>query len=279
VYILYTLCALCAHRLIVENLNKKERDVNYELASFLIPAISLVGERLLAFQPQATKTEIRKKDFVTSADNMSDKLLRAKINFIQTGAKIHSEEDGIELQETNARLWIVDPLDGTINYFHQDSVWGISVALVEKKQTQAGFVCLPALGQIFCCTRNRVVKAPIALKVCGDTDLGQAQIWMDHMKGRAEPIVDLFGKLTRATTCPQIRLCATYSLMQVATGKIAGYVHPGPKPEDFSAAALFVEKAGGRVTDFDGRPWNPFSKSIVATNSLLHDQLLEVINS
>jgi len=76
---------------------------------------------------------------------------------------------------------------------------------------------------------------------------------------------------------PQIRLCSTASLMAVATGKICAYVHPHPAPEDFAAGALIVEKAGGKVTDLQGKPWDIFSKSIVASNGILHEEILNGI--
>jgi fructose-1,6-bisphosphatase/inositol monophosphatase family enzyme len=53
---------------------------------------------------------------------------------------------------------------------------------------------------------------------------------------------------------------------------------PGPEPFDIAAAGLIVEKAGGKVTDMQGNPWSPFSESIVATNGLIHEALLEVLN-
>ena len=67
------------------------------------------------------------------------------------------------------------------------------------------------------------------------------------------------------------------SLMAVASGKICAYIHPHPAPEDFAAAAFIVEKAGGKVTDLGGNAWDLSSDSIVATNGLLHDQVLKVL--
>jgi myo-inositol-1(or 4)-monophosphatase len=65
----------------------------------------------------------------------------------------------------------------------------------------------------------------------------------------------------------------------VATGKIEGYVHPGPTPFDIAAGCLIVEACGGRVTDMEGKPWTAFSKSIVATNGLIHEGVLQLLNN
>jgi myo-inositol-1(or 4)-monophosphatase len=253
--------------------------MDYELASVISVSMKTIGNRLLAFQPHAIKTEGGIKNFVTSADKMCYDLIVKMLKKARPEWQIVSEEDEDKLKGLEEEFWIIDPIDGTINYFHQDSTWGISIALIKKQEVVAGFLCFPAFKKHFSCTKNHTIFSRTKLMRRGDNDLSQAQIWMDYAKESSEISVELFAKLTRATACPQIRLCATYSLMQVATGKIAGYVNPNPKLEDFAAACLFVEKAGGMVTDFEGRPWSPFSKSIVATNGLLHNQLLEVVNS
>ena len=65
----------------------------------------------------------------------------------------------------------------------------------------------------------------------------------------------------------------------VALGKIDAYIHLSPLPFDFAAMALVVEKHGGKVTECDGSPWHAFSSSIIASNGILHDELLETIKA
>jgi myo-inositol-1(or 4)-monophosphatase len=64
------------------------------------------------------------------------------------------------------------------------------------------------------------------------------------------------------------------SSMMVASGKADGYILYRPKPCDIAAAGLIVEEAGGKVTDLEGNPWTPYSRSFVATNGKIHDELL-----
>ena len=66
-------------------------------------------------------------------------------------------------------------------------------------------------------------------------------------------------------------------MMQIVLGKIDGYIIDFPQPFDIAAAALIVEQAGGKVTERNGDPWTPFSKSIVATNGIIHNDLLRVL--
>lgn len=238
-----------------------------------------VGGYLKNLQPRVRQEQKAGKDFLTDADLMSHRLIKIRLEKLTPKIRIYSEEDEAEIAETGETCWIVDPLDGSINYFHQDSCWGVSIALVENKQTQMGVVYLPALRRGIAITAGKSFVRPDSLGVRKDTDISRAQIWTDHTKGSPELVIGIFSKLSKVSLYPQVRLCATYSLLSVAFGKIAGYVHSAPKPEDFSAACLAVEKAGGKVTDLEGNPWSPFSKSIVASNGLLHEKILDAVNS
>lgn len=175
--------------------------------------------------------------------------------------------------------WIIDPLDGSLNFFRQDEMWGISIALVENKESIAGLVYLPASNQLFTAAKDTNGYSGVS----NSGVLRESQVWTDWVKeanngADHQRVMAILAKLDQHTLYPQIRLCCTASLMRVATGRIDGYVHPKPEPFDIAAACLIVEKAGGRVTDMCGETWSPFSSSIVATNGLIHDELISVLN-
>lgn len=246
------------------------------LSPSVFEIISAAGKRLSERRGSVKRVSTNRKDFVTNADEFSHDFIVRGLKNLTPDVEVYSEEDGFEMVETDKLMWVVDPLDGTINYYHGLAEWGVSIALIQDQQTELAAVVLPAQRGVYVLTRK---SEQYLHRVREDKDLSQAQIWTDHIKGSADLVVNIFAKLARYTLCPQVRLCCTASMIAVATGKISGYVHPAPKPEDFAAAALIVEKCGGRVTDIQGNPWTPFSKSIVATNGLLHDPLLEVLNS
>lgn len=253
--------------------------MNYENLQFEVSTIATrAGNVLLELQPRAREQQLFGKDFVTDADSSSHKLICSWLSRLTPNIRIYSEEGDEEFVQTNDPQWIVDPLDGSVNYFHQDFAWGVSIALSVEGKTKLAAVNLPALRQL-------VVGGPVngtstaMLEVRKDTDLARAQIWTDWPKANQNKTLKIFGKLSNASLYPQLRLCTTYSLLMVAFGKIAGYIHPGPKPEDFSAAALFVERAGGIVTDLKGQPWTPWSNSIVAScTRKLHEKLLDILS-
>ncbi|MCX6764794.1 MAG: inositol monophosphatase [Candidatus Nealsonbacteria bacterium] len=236
------------------------------------------GEVLLKFQKNVRELKKNRKDFLTDADFKSDKLVGARLKSVASQIPIFSEENG-EHSINKGKIWVVDPLDGTVNFFHQDSLWGVSIALVENRKTKLGVVCLPALNQTIGVYENEIiVKGNVSLGVRKDSRLAEAQIWTDWGK-ESEVVLSLLPKLKKISLYPQIRLCATASLMAVANGKICAYIHPHPAPEDFAAAALIVEKVGGKVTDLNNDPWDVFSSSIIASNGILHEQILEGIGS
>jgi myo-inositol-1(or 4)-monophosphatase len=200
-------------------------------------------------------------------------------------------EEGVRKAVVSGYQWIVDSLDGTVNYFSGIPDWGVSIALSYDSRPTIGVIFLPANEQLFSVTQKfdwpllTEVKEgnQVPIKVSKDTSLANSQVWTDWVKERHggadhQRVRDIFRILGEKTLYPQIRLCCTASMMAVAQGKIAGYVHPGPEPFDIAAAGLIVEKAGGKVTDMQGNPWSPFSESIVATNGLIHEALLEVLN-
>jgi len=237
------------------------------------------GVFLLERQSQVKVIDQDYKDIVTDADLASDSFIRERLQEITPNIPIASEEDEGGVGRFEGRKWVVDPLDGTFNFSTKDLLWGVSIALVENKQSQLGVVSLPCLNETIGVIRQGEVIANTFLRVRSDRDLSKAPVWVDWRKGDNEVTFFLLRKIEEKALYPGMKLCVTGSLMAVATGKIAAYFHPGPGPEDIAAGCLIVEKAGGKVTDFAGQPWTPFSNSILASNGILHEQLLELISS
>lgn len=224
------------------------------------------------------------KDFVTNADIGSEAIILPGLAAIDPSAELYSEESFGD--NPGNELWVVDPVDGTVNFFHGDDLWGISIARVSDGITHFGVVFLPKKGILLAVRRNPSplkgfwwIEQPANAVVSKEENLASAQVWTDWCGHDKPKTLAVLSALNRATLYPQIRLCATNSLLMVATGKIEGYVHPGPTPFDIAAACLIVEACGGKVTDMEGKPWTAFSKSIVATNGRIHDKVLQLFNN
>lgn len=258
-----------------------------ELAIMKSTAIE-AGETLRYTQERTVKTTISRRDFTTNADKESETYIREELGEYFPKASFYGEELGGTI--TNGDLFIIDPVDGTNNFFYGDDWWGVSIALVRDGKTEQGVVYLPGKDLFFWAdVRKAVAHMECRVsevrpfnrgtypKVSKERELKRSRVWTDWTKKGPKATLEILKRLDRATVLPQIRCCCTANMMAVATGKIDGYVHPGPQPFDIAAACLIVEKSGGKVTDLKGNPWTPFSDSIVATNGRIHKGLLSAL--
>jgi myo-inositol-1(or 4)-monophosphatase len=250
-------------------------------------AATEAGSSLLKMKPKVRRLSAR-KDFLTNADIVSEKIIFGILQTKYPEIPFLSEESGGEYLK-NGYLWVIDPIDGTINYFLGDDHWGISIALLKNGQAITGVIYLPAKGLVFsailgCPAKFRHNKETFRkkLSVSKENDLKNSQFWVgwgkeEHGGNDHHKICGLLEKLTRHTLYPQIRNSCTADAMMVASGKIAGYIFPKPEPFDIAAAGSIVECAGGIVTDINGKPWSPFG-SFVASNKSVHKKLLNLLS-
>jgi myo-inositol-1(or 4)-monophosphatase len=242
------------------------------------------GNMLVDMQIEATRL-VSRKDFVSDADIKSENIILSALRSAFPEIPAFAEESGGEATKTGY-LWVVDPIDGTVNYFFQDDHWGVSIALVKDRVTELGVVCLPKRNQLFSTGRGAEGSALVglnrSLRVSSSSKMSDSQFWIGWGKesdgGRDhDKVCRVLRALDRVSLYPQIRNSATADLMQVAQGKIAGFVFLKPDPFDIAAAGLIVEMSGGKVTDLEGNPWGPFSGSLIASNGVLHDELLDTV--
>lgn len=245
----------------------------------MLRAAREAGGELLRRQDRAEKTEISARDFITDADHASDAIIREILKERFPEIPYASEETGEPAE--GASGWCVDPLDGTVNFFHKDVFWGISIARLVDGIPEEGVVCLPALRSLFFASESRrwaymmnwTMSRRKKIYVSKHADLKSALVWTDHNKPDPPLTKKVFERLDEITLLPQIRVCCTASMMWLATGKVAGYIHPGPTPSDTAAAILIVRKAGGIVTDKYKIAATPFSRPVIATNLAIYEEL------
>ncbi|WP_034384464.1 inositol monophosphatase family protein [Deinococcus sp. YIM 77859] len=228
--------------------------------------------------------QVRRKstfsDLVTEVDALAEAAIREVIARAFPDHAILGEEEGLGSgpADTPCR-WIVDPLDGTVNYAHGFPVYGASVALEVEAQRVVGAVFDPSRQELFTATRGggaflngepiRVSAVPSlttpALVSTGfpyDKSGGRNLALVQRLLQRGVPI--------RRPGAAALDLC------NVACGRMDAYWEIGLKPWDSAAGSLIVEEAGGTVTDAWGRP-DPYAEMIVATNGPLHPELLALL--
>lgn len=178
-------------------------------------------------------------------------------------------------------LWIIDPLDGTNNFAHQLPHFAVSIAYYHRGQAMVGAVLNPMRDELFTAVRGGGAHFNgKRVSVSNDPTLAKTLVgcgfYYDRgamMRSTLRAIEDLFGQDIHG-----IRRFGTASLdlCQVGCGQFGGFFEYQLSPWDFAAGRLFVEEAGGRVTDAKGQPLSLVKTSVVASNELLHDAIIEI---
>lgn len=220
-------------------------------------------------------------NLVTEADHASEKAIFEVIREDYPNHYILSEEAGEIIQESSFK-WIIDPIDGTVNFAHGIPLCCVSIGVEQEGKMILGAVYNPFLNELFFAQKGfgatlndkiiQVSKKPDVLTSSMVT--GFPYTYLDTPNGPLQ----VFEKLIRKGV-PVRRLgSAAIDLCWVAAGRFDGFYEHKLQAWDSAAGFLMVEEAGGRVTDFAGNHYSPYQPHIVATNGLIHDELLEIIN-
>jgi histidinol-phosphatase len=175
------------------------------------------------------------------------------------------------------RRWIVDPIDGTKNFIRGIPVWAVLIALEEQGEVTTGVVLNPASGECFWARRGEgAFLGDEPLRVSAIATLGEATLLHAGLKIlRATPHWHGFVRLVDATA--RTRGFGDYfGYGLVAQGRAELYAEVDLKPWDIAAVKILVEEAGGRLTDFSGRP-TIYTGTVLASNGRLHDEALGLL--
>lgn len=224
-------------------------------------------------------------DFTTQADEEVDTFLRKHIEKKFPNQQFLTEETAPEdyssLRDAS-NLWVIDPLDGTINFSRKHPNFAISVALVNKGVPQLGVVHVPMTGDTYWAQADgeQAFVNDIPMQVSTTKDLREVVLACDWAWGLEKRlnVVRWLGNIS--THIRQIKSMgsAVADLASLANGRIDAYIHSGLKPWDVAASALLIEKAGGRITTPTGAKWDVFHPDILASNGILHERILNLIN-
>jgi myo-inositol-1(or 4)-monophosphatase len=179
-----------------------------------------------------------------------------------------------------SRLWIVDPLDGTVNFLHGYPVFCVSIALRVGDSTEVGVVYDPLRDELFAGLRGggaRLNGAPIAVSDTAGLIRAMLCTGFPYDLERRTENLALFGRFVELTQAVRRDGAAALDLVYVACGRYDGYWERDVSAWDVAAAALITAEAGGIVTGYSGAPHDPFAREVVASNGLLHAAMLDVI--
>ncbi len=220
-------------------------------------------------------------NLVTEADHAAEKAIFEVIRKDFPNHYILSEETGEIIQESSYK-WIIDPIDGTVNFAHGIPICCVSIGIEYNGQMLMGAVYNPLMNELFFAqsgfgatlndTIIHVSDKTAVIESCLVT--GFPYTYLDMPNGP----IQVFEKLIRKGV-PVRRLgSAAIDLCWVAAGRFDGFYEHKLAAWDSAAGFLIVEEAGGKVTDFEGKKYSPYQPHIIATNGKIHDELLAVVN-
>jgi myo-inositol-1(or 4)-monophosphatase len=236
---------------------------------------------LRAARPADVRTKSNPRDLVTEWDLRSEEVIRERLTVRTPDIAILGEEQGGQAAGDGAR-WLVDPIDGTVNFAHGLPLWAVSIGLEVAGRPLVGVVAAPALGYTFFARRGGGAfldtgagPEPIAVSAVARVD--QALLVSGFPYDRATSPHNNFAQWEhfqrRAGACRRLG-AASLDLCFVARGWFDGYWERRLQPWDVAAGAVLVAEAGGRVTDTRGGAFAPSGGEVVASNGAIHEEML-----
>jgi myo-inositol-1(or 4)-monophosphatase len=230
-----------------------------------------------------TLSDIQEKNFawdlVTEADKESEELIIQHIRKQFPDHDILSEEAGLHQTDGSEFTWIVDPLDGTTNYTHQYPMVSISIALTHRSKPIVGIVYNPILEEMFAASSGQgCFFNGKQVQVSKVSTLAYSLLATGFAYDRKETSENNYAEFCHITHLSQgVRRggSAAIDLAYVAAGRLDGFWERGLNPWDIAAGILLIQEAGGLVTSYEGEPLILDSGRLLASNGLIHSQLIE----
>ena len=223
-----------------------------------------------------------KGDFnpVTEVDRLCEQAIVKMILDVFPEHDILTEETPFEGKGSSWR-WIIDPIDGTTNYFHGFPCFCVSIGLEVEGEINLGVVYLPTLHELFHAERGKGAFLNSERIIVSRIDRLDRSLLCTGFPYDVHEHVDFYLRYFRQFMVKSFGIrrpgSAAIDLSYLAAGRFDGFWEFKLHAWDVAAASLLITEAGGKVTDFQGRPFNIYSEEILASNGLIHQQMLQAI--
>jgi myo-inositol-1(or 4)-monophosphatase len=243
-----------------------------ELLAIASRAARAARDLLRTARPEHIRGKSNAKDLVTEWDVRSEETIRGVLD--ATGIPVLGEEQGGS--RAGGAHWLVDPIDGTVNFTHGLPLWCVSIALVQRGELTVAVVTAPVLDWWFEATRGGGAREgsgqPMHVSACDVLARALLATGFPYDASTGDNFAE-WEHFQRAATCRRLG-SAALDLCLVARGALDGYWERNLGPWDLAAGALLVLEAGGTVTNPHGAPFDPYSGEAAASNGAIHSELL-----
>ncbi len=224
----------------------------------------------------AGKTRYKRgRELVTEADLESQEIIFDELE--RFGLPFQSEEKNSKL--TKGTRWVIDPIDGTEHFVRNAPFYSVSIALVKDDLPVVGAVNVPGLGLEYCAQAGAgAFKNGKPIHVSRVVSLDYASVFIHPYKRfKMAGYEGAFLELSKKIRHPRYFASSEFELAFMAEGAADAVAKSAFRLWDVAAGAVIVTEAGGKTTDFDGRPWNANSNALLASNGRVHSALLALI--
>ena len=221
-------------------------------------------------------------DFVTSADKRTEKILIEELQKAHPEYGIITEETGHINKSNIKNRWIIDPIDGTMNFLNGIPQFAISIGYEEEGEVKCGVIFNPILNEMFCAEKgNGAYLNNSRIRVSNKKKIKDALLVTGGPKGASsikEKIFSEYIKISKKVSNVRKFGSAALDLAYVACGRFDGYWQRELNFWDIAAGTIILKEAGGFIDFFDDDANLPLKKNILATNSNIHEELKELLN-
>lgn len=241
-------------------------------------AARAAGEVLLRYygrEPEGLDSKSSETDLVSDADREAERAIRELLEDERPQDGILAEESSESLGDSGRR-WIVDPLDGTINFLYGFPAWGVSIALEDRDGLAVAVVHSPVHRETFCAVRGegaRLDDRPLRVRENSQLSRAMVSTGFSYESARRAEQAEVMSRLLPRARDIRRAGAAALDLAWVAAGRVDAFYERGLKAWDLAAGQLLVEEAGGVVLALEGMP----PGVIAAASQELLDDLAELV--
>ncbi|MGE4358145.1 MAG: inositol monophosphatase [Candidatus Omnitrophota bacterium] len=253
---------------------------NYQFKEVAISAVEKAGKVLEENFGKVKHIKTKgKTQLVSNVDLEAEKIIIETIKRHFPEHSILSEENPF-LNNDSEYKWIIDPLDGTHNFVKNIPIFGTSIALEYKNEVILGVIYFPLDKRLYWAEKGKgAYLNGMRLRV-SDRQLSSATcVYDSSIRYNPEKMSAVLKNLS--TKVFNIRMFGSTAehLAMLAEGRIELDIEFNDQPWDFAGGALLVKEAGGEFTDFQGNPWSPRMPNYLASNGVVHEEVLRIIQN
>lgn len=219
-------------------------------------------------------------DLVTEVDILCEKEVIGRIKKQFPDHAFLAEESGRTGNDSDSK-WVIDPLDGTLNYSHGYPCYCVSIGLEVKGEVVLGVIYNPCLDELFVAEKGKgATMNSKSIAVSSHSEL-QYSLLVTGFAAQAGHALDnnlkRFGNLLKASQAVRRPGSAAMDLCYTAMGRFEGFWEMGLHPWDTAAGVLILLEAGGKATRFDGGPFSIYDKDILVSNGRVHQEMVDTL--